>query len=79
MLIVAAALGYKDAPNALKKHVSEDDKVILKPGEMPTLKMSNYGAYIINDSDVYAFIFGSKLDSTKHFFKHWGTDSFYHN
>ena len=69
---VAAALGYKDTSDALKKHVSEDDKRILKPGEMPTLKMSNYGAYIINESGLYALIFGSKLESAKRF-KHWVT------
>jgi len=69
---VATALGYKDTSDALKKHVSEDDKRILKPGEMPTLKMSNYGAYIINESGLYALIFGSKLESAKRF-KHWVT------
>lgn len=69
---VATALGYKDTSDALKKHVSEDDKKILKPGEMPTLKMSNYGAYIINESGLYALIFGSKLESAKRF-KHWVT------
>lgn len=69
---VAAALGYKDTSDALKKHVSEDDKRILKPGEIPTLKMSNYGAYIINESGLYALIFGSKLESAKRF-KHWVT------
>lgn len=69
---VATALGYKDTSDALKKHVSEDDKRILKPGEMPTLKMSNYGAYIINESGLYALIFGSKLGSAKRF-KHWVT------
>lgn len=69
---VAEALGYKDTSDALKKHVSEDDKRILKPGEMPTLKMSNYGAYIINESGIYALIFGSKLESAKRF-KRWVT------
>ena len=69
---VATALGYKDTSDALKKHVSEDDKRILKPGKMPTLKMSNYGAYIINESGLYALIFGSKLESAKRF-KHWVT------
>lgn len=69
---VATALGYKDTSDALKKHVSEDDKRILKPGEMPTLKMSNYGTYIINESGLYALIFGSKLASAKRF-KHWVT------
>lgn len=69
---VATALGYKDTADALKKHVSEDDKRLFKPGEMPTLKTSNYGAYIINESGLYALIFGSKLESAKQF-KHWVT------
>lgn len=69
---VAEALGYKDTADALKKHVSEDDKRLFKPGEMPTLKTSNYGAYIINESGLYALIFGSKLESAKQF-KHWVT------
>ena len=69
---VADALGYKDTSDALKKHVSEDDKRIFKPGEMPTLKMSNYGAYVINESGLYALIFGSKLESAQRF-KHWVT------
>lgn len=50
---VAMALGYKDAPDALKKHVSEYDKAIFKPGEMPTLKIPNRRAYIINESSLY--------------------------
>lgn len=69
---VAEALGYKDTPDSLKKHVLEEDKRILKPGEMPTLKIPNRGTYIINESGLYALIFSSKLESAKRF-KHWVT------
>lgn len=69
---VAEALGYADTAKALAVHVDEEDKRLLKVGEMPTLKMSNYGAYVINESGVYALIFGSKLPQAKAF-KRWVT------
>lgn len=69
---VAAALGYSDTSDALKKHVEDEDKRLFKPGEMPTLKMSNYGAYIINESGLYCLILSSKLPSAKKF-KRWIT------
>lgn len=69
---VARALGYSDTADALKKHVDEEDKQILKPGETPTLKLSNYGAYIINESGLYSLIMSSRLPSAKQF-KHWVT------
>lgn len=68
----ALILGYKDTADALKKHVDEEDKMLVKPGEMPTLKMSNYGAYIINESGLYSLIMSSKLPGAKRF-KHWVT------
>ena len=69
---VAAALGYSDTADALKKHVDEEDKELLKPGEMPTLKMSNFGAYIINESGLYSLVLSSKLPTAKAF-KRWIT------
>lgn len=69
---VAKALGYRDTADALKKHVDVEDKRLLKPGEMPTLKMSNYGAYVINESGLYSLILSSKLPTAKKF-KHWVT------
>lgn len=69
---VAIALGYKDTAKTLKVHV-DDDKRLVKVGEMSTLKIkSNYGLTFINESGLYALIFGSKLDSAKRF-KHWVT------
>ena len=82
---VAQALGYSDTADALKKHVDEEDKKdalkkhvdeedkkLLKPGEMPTLKMSNFGVYIINESGLYSLVLSSKLPTAKAF-KRWIT------
>lgn len=69
---VAQALGYSDTADALKKHVDEEDKKLVKPGEMPTLKMSNYGTYIINESGLYSLVLSSKLPGAKRF-KRWVT------
>ncbi len=69
---VAAALGYADTADALKKHVDDEDKRLVKVGEIPTLKVSNFGAYIINESGMYSLVFGSKLPSAKRF-KRWVT------
>ena len=69
---VAAALGYKDTVNALKTHCDEEDKKNFKGGETPGLKLSNFGATIINESGVYALVFSSKLEGAKRF-KHWIT------
>ncbi len=70
---VATALGYKDTSDALKVHVDDDDKYHVKVGEIPTLKTSNFGAYLINESGLYSLIFGSKLESAKKF-RHWVFD-----
>ena len=69
---VAQALGYSDTADALKKHVDDDDKKLSKAGELPTLKTSNYGAYIINESGLYSLILSSKLPGAKKF-KRWVT------
>ena len=69
---VAERLGYADTADALKKHVDAEDKKLVKPGEMPTLKMSNFGAYIINESGLYSLVLSSKLPTAKAF-KRWVT------
>lgn len=69
---VAEILGYKDTADALKKHVDEADKELIKVGEIPTLKISNFGAYIINESGLYSLVLSSKLPTAKKF-KHWVT------
>lgn len=68
---IAAALGYsggKALNNAVRDHVFQDDKGVTKmmtPGGMQNV-------VIINESGVYALVFGSKLESAKRF-KHWIT------
>ena len=65
---VAAKLGYKDTPKAVKAHVDIDDRGV---GVLPTLKGSQQMT-IINESGLYSLILSSKLPSAKEF-KHWVT------
>lgn len=65
---VATVLGYKDTSDALKKHVSEEDKLTRRFADSG----QNREMYIINESGLYALIFGSKLESAKRF-KRWVT------
>lgn len=65
---VATALGYKDTSDALKRHVDIEDKLT----RCFTDSGQNREMYIINESGVYALIFGSKLPNAKKF-KHWVT------
>lgn len=69
---VASALGYADATDALKKHVDDEDKNLLRPGESPGLRINNRGVYIINESGLYSLILSSKLPAAKKF-KRWVT------
>lgn len=66
---VAEALGYERATKAIQDHVDVDDK-----DEIPI--QDSIGRMqktpIINESGLYALIFGSKLESAKRF-KHWVT------
>lgn len=65
---VAAALGYSNTRDAIAKHVHEDDKGVAKC-DTPSGKQE---MTVINESGLYALIFGSKLESAKRF-KHWVT------
>lgn len=65
---VAEALGYTDAFGALKKHVDAEDKQNCQNGSFATPR----GMTVINQSGLYALIFGSKLNSAKKF-KRWVT------
>lgn len=65
---VTTALGYKDTSDALKKHVESDDKLTRRFADSG----QNREMYIINESGLYALIFGSKLESAQRF-KHWVT------
>ena len=66
---VAEALGYLKARNAISAHVSDEDKkdAPIQGAQVGTQKMT-----IINESGLYALIFGSKLESAKRF-KRWVT------
>jgi len=65
---VAIALGYSNTRDALLKHVDGEDKadVAFHDGSQRRNMVA------INESGLYALIFGSKLESAKKF-KHWVT------
>lgn len=65
---VAEALGYSEPRSAVSKKVDDADKGVAEM-ETPSGKQN---MTIINESGLYALIFGSKLDSAKRF-KHWVT------
>lgn len=65
---VAAALGYKEIQKAVRDHVDDDDKGV---SEMDT-PGGNQKITVINESGLYALIFGSKLENAKKF-KRWVT------
>lgn len=66
---VAEALGYSNTRDAISTHVMDEDKntVAISDG-----KRGNPNQTVINESGLYALIFGSKLESAKRF-KHWVT------
>ena len=66
---VAEALGYSKARNAISAHVSDEDK---KDAPIQGALGGTQNMTIINESGLYALIFGSKLESSKRF-KHWVT------
>ena len=70
---VAEALGYVNASKAVSAHVSEEDR-ILKTLEADSQNgnVVKTQTALINESGLYALIFGSKLESAKRF-KHWVT------
>lgn len=65
---VATALGYSNTRDAIAKHVETEDKsdVAIHDGSQ------NRTMAAINESGLYALIFGSKLESARRF-KHWVT------
>lgn len=66
---VAEALGYAKARNAISSHVESDDK---RDAPIQGDLGGKQKMTIINESGLYALIFGSKLESAKRF-KHWVT------
>lgn len=75
---VAEALGYSNSRKALADHVRDDDKGVTKCDTLG----GKQDLTVINESGLYALIFGSKLESAKRF-KHWVTSevlpAIYHN
>lgn len=85
---VAEILGYKNTKDALITHVDDEDKRVIQRSEITTFEnniprdvlpvnfvsadVPNRGMTIINESGVYALVFGSKLPAAKAF-KHWIT------
>lgn len=66
---VAEALKYNEPHKAIARHISDDDRM-----KHPVTDSTgrNQDTWIINESGLYALIFGSKLESAKRF-KHWVT------
>lgn len=73
---VAGALGYENSRDALKKHVALEDKIMGSQNATPSILDDRgrvqYPTWI-NESGMYALIFGSRLSSAKRF-KHWVTN-----
>lgn len=85
---IAEVLGYANTKDALASHVEKEDKRVIQRSEIATFEnhipkevlpvnfvsgdIPNRGLTIINESGLYALIFGSKLKTTKDF-KHWIT------
>lgn len=65
---VAEALGFKNSRDAIISHVFDDDKGVERiytPGGKQNIT-------VINESGLYALVFGSRLKTAKEF-KHWVT------
>ena len=69
---VATVLGYVDIGHAILDHVDEEDRVNSKTQGHFNPEFGQRGTWLINESGVYALIFGSKLPTAKKF-KHWVT------
>lgn len=65
---VAEILGYSNPRDALAKHVYDEDKGVAKCDTLG----GKQDLTVINESGVYALVFGSKLPNAKKF-KHWVT------
>lgn len=75
---IASFLGYTNPRKAIRDHVDEDDRMIMKvpdtQGRNETFRpyTPNTKILIINESGLYSLIFGSKMDFAKKF-KKWVT------
>ena len=72
---VAECLGYKNTKDALGKHVDPEDKIMgsqnATPSVVDKLGRRQYPTFV-NESGLYALIFGSKLEKAREF-KRWVT------
>lgn len=72
---VATALGYSNASKAVSVHVNEEDRILRTlEADSQNGNVVKTQTALINESGLYALIFGSKLDSAKRF-KHWVTSA----
>lgn len=70
---VAEALGYSNASKAVSVHVGDEDRVLkVIEADSQNGNVVKTQTALINESGLYALIFGSKLESAKRF-KHWVT------
>lgn len=70
---VAEALGYSNASKAVSTHVGEEDRILkVLEADSQNGNVVKTQTALINESGLYALIFGSKLESAKRF-KHWAT------
>ena len=69
---VATALGYKNSPDALKKHVDTEDRQVLQKSQNATFDIPTRGLAIINESGLYCLALSSKLPQAKSF-RRWIT------
>jgi prophage antirepressor-like protein len=85
---IAECLGYKNTKDAIISHVDPEDRRVVQRSDFPTFEspipkdvlpvvfvngdIPNRGLTVINESGMYALIFGSKLPEAK-IFKRWVT------
>lgn len=76
---VCATLGYARPDNAVTDRVDEEDRIYVDSKTRPEIKdkidyreLGQRGGWLINESGLYAVIFGSQLESAKAF-KKWVT------
>jgi len=71
---VASALGFENQNRDIARHVDEDDRVMIdgKSQYQNGIELGQRGGWVINESGVYALVFGSKLPKAKEF-KRWVT------
>lgn len=65
---ITEKLEYQNGSRDINRHVDEDDRQIIPLFD----GKQNRNTIVINESGVYALVFGSKLESAKKF-KHWVT------